>query len=108
VVNVLLLDSLNTPMEDQSFVHTQAMKFLKSMRPGSRMAIFTMSFGLRFVQDSPTTRGAGGGLAARKAMRSRFRAHQVAEDANAQATVLAKCGNHAGRSRRTTTVATRP
>jgi VWFA-related protein len=50
VVNVLLLDSLNTPLEDQAYVHKQAMKFLKSLRPGSRMAIFTMSMGLRFVQ----------------------------------------------------------
>ncbi len=49
-VNVLLLDSLNTPIEDQTFVHKQAMKFLKSMKPGSRMAIFTMGLGLRFVQ----------------------------------------------------------
>jgi VWFA-related protein len=49
-VNVLLLDSLNTPIEDQTFVHKQAMKFLKSMKPGSRMAIFTMGIGLRFVQ----------------------------------------------------------
>jgi VWFA-related protein len=50
VVNVLLLDSLNTRMESQSFVHSQAMKFLKGMKPGSRMAIFTMGLGLHFVQ----------------------------------------------------------
>jgi VWFA-related protein len=50
VVNVLLLDSLNTPIDDQAYVHKQSMKFLKSMKPGSRMAIFTMGMGLRFVQ----------------------------------------------------------
>ena len=33
-VNVLLLDSLNTRMESQSFVHSQAIKFLKSAKPG--------------------------------------------------------------------------
>jgi VWFA-related protein len=49
-VNVLLLDSLNTPIEDQTYVHKQAMKFLKGLKPGSRMAIFTMGLGLRFVQ----------------------------------------------------------
>jgi len=49
-VNVLLLDSLNTRMESQSFVHKQAMKFLKDLKPGSRMAIFTMGMGLHFVQ----------------------------------------------------------
>jgi VWFA-related protein len=50
VVNVLLLDSLNTPIEDQAFVHQQAIKFLRGLKPGSRMAIFTMGLGLRFVQ----------------------------------------------------------
>jgi len=49
-VNVLLLDSLNTRMENQGFVHKQAMKFLQELRPGSRMAIFTMGLGLHFVQ----------------------------------------------------------
>jgi len=49
-VTVLLLDSLNTRMENQSFVHAQALKFLKTAKPGSRMAIFTMGLGLHFVQ----------------------------------------------------------
>jgi VWFA-related protein len=49
-VNVLLLDSLNTRMESQSVVHSQAMKFLKDLKPGSRIAIFTMGLGLHFVQ----------------------------------------------------------
>lgn len=49
-VTVLLLDSLNTHMENQSFVHAQALKFLKSAKPGSRMAIFAMGLGLHFIQ----------------------------------------------------------
>ena len=56
-VNVLLLDSLNTRMESQSFVHQQALKFLKDSKPGARMAIFTLGLGLHFVQgftDDPT------------------------------------------------------
>jgi VWFA-related protein len=47
---VLLLDSLNTQLEDQMFVREQAKSFLKTLRPGSRIAIFVMSMRLRFVQ----------------------------------------------------------
>ena len=56
-VNVLLLDSLNTQMENQQYVHKQALNFLKTAKPGTRMAIFTMGLGLRYVQgftDDPT------------------------------------------------------
>ncbi len=56
-VTVLLLDSLNTRIENQSFVHAQALKFLKTAKPGSRMAIFAMGLGLHFIQgftDDPT------------------------------------------------------
>jgi VWFA-related protein len=49
-VNVLLLDSLNTLTEDQSWVHKAALQFLKSSKPGNRMAIFTMDLGLHFIQ----------------------------------------------------------
>jgi VWFA-related protein len=49
-VTVLLLDSLNTPVADQSYMHSQALKFLKSLRPGSRLAIYTLAGGLRLVQ----------------------------------------------------------
>jgi len=49
-VNVFLLDSLNTPMENQSYVHSQALKFLDSAKPGTRAAVFTMGQVLRFIQ----------------------------------------------------------
>lgn len=49
-VNVVLLDSLNTRMESQSFVHAQAVKFLKNTKPGARTAIFTMGLGFHFIQ----------------------------------------------------------
>jgi VWFA-related protein len=49
-VNVLLLDSLNTPMEDQMMVREQARNYLKTLKPGSRIAIFVMSLRLSFVQ----------------------------------------------------------
>lgn len=49
-VNVLLLDSLNTPRQDQAYVHQQILSFLKNRRPGARVAIFTLGSKLRFVQ----------------------------------------------------------
>jgi hypothetical protein len=42
-VNVLLVDSLNTPMSDQSYVHSQTLKYLKNAQPGTRIAIFALS-----------------------------------------------------------------
>ncbi len=49
-VNVLLLDSLNTEKQDQVFVHTQILTFLKGMQPGTRAAIFALGSKLRFIQ----------------------------------------------------------
>ena len=49
-VNVLLLDSLNTDVQDQSFVHKQIMDFLKTIEPGTQTAIFMLGSELRFVQ----------------------------------------------------------
>lgn len=49
-VNVLLLDSLNTTSTNQMEVHRQALNFLKTLKPGSRLAVFTMSMGLQYVQ----------------------------------------------------------
>ncbi len=49
-VTVLLFDSLNTPIADQSFVRQQMMKFLKTVQPGRRIAIFTLGTRLRFVE----------------------------------------------------------
>jgi VWFA-related protein len=48
--NLLLLDSLNTQIQDQSYVHAQMIKYVKSIRPGTRLAIFTLGERLRFVQ----------------------------------------------------------
>lgn len=53
-VNVLLLDALNTDKEDQSYVENQIMQFLKTMQPGTRAAIFTLSSQLRMVQGFTT------------------------------------------------------
>ncbi len=53
-VNVLLLDSLNTDREDQSYVHGQILNYLKTMDPGTRIAIFTLSSKLHMVQGFST------------------------------------------------------
>ena len=50
VVNVLLLDSLNTPMDDQMYLRKAAQHYLKTLKPGTRLGIFTMSMRLSFIQ----------------------------------------------------------
>jgi VWFA-related protein len=49
-VNVLLLDSLNTPSADQAYVRKQMLLYLKKIPPGTRMAVFTLSSQLRLIQ----------------------------------------------------------
>lgn len=49
VVNVLLLDGLNTPMPDQQYARLQIIQFMKQVKPGTPMAIFTLSSRLRMV-----------------------------------------------------------
>ena len=49
-LNVLLLDTLNTPIEEQQNVQAQALKFLRNMRAGPRLAVFTLSTSLGWVQ----------------------------------------------------------
>lgn len=91
VVNVLLLDSLNTRMEDQSFVHRQAMDFLQTAKPGSRIAIFAMSRSLRFVQgftDDPTLLAAALGSKRINEVQSPD-LMKSKEETNAQKTVIA-------------------
>jgi VWFA-related protein len=50
IPRVLLLDSMNTQLADQSFVHAQMLKYLKNIPPGTRMAIFTLGNSLGYVQ----------------------------------------------------------
>jgi len=53
-VNVLLLDMLNTPMQDQSFVRGQLLKYLASAKPGTRIAIFGLTTRLLMLQPFTT------------------------------------------------------
>lgn len=49
-VNVLLLDSLNTAVQDQVYVKQETVRFLKNMPKGTRIAIFGLSTQLRILQ----------------------------------------------------------
>ena len=53
-VNVILLDSLNTPSSDQSYVHVQMLKYLQTIPPNTRVAIFTLASQLRMLQGVTT------------------------------------------------------
>jgi VWFA-related protein len=53
-VNVLLLDALNTPLRDQSYVHGEMIKYLKAIPPGTRVAIFTLASRLNMLQGVTT------------------------------------------------------
>jgi VWFA-related protein len=49
-VNVILLDALNTQNADQMFVRSQMIQYLKELKPGPRLAIFTLGSRLRMLQ----------------------------------------------------------
>ena len=53
-VNVLLLDAMNTPALDQAYVHSQMIKYLKTIPPSTRVAIFTLASRLRMLQGVTT------------------------------------------------------
>jgi VWFA-related protein len=48
-VNVLLLDALNTPTGDQMRVRSRMIDYLATLKPGTELAIFTLSTQLRIV-----------------------------------------------------------
>jgi VWFA-related protein len=49
-LNVLLLDALNTPMADQSYVRYQLEQYIKKADPGTRIAIFGLNTRLTILQ----------------------------------------------------------
>ncbi len=49
-VNVLLLDRLNTPLEDQGRLRTQLLDYLKKVKPGTRIAIFGLATQLTLLK----------------------------------------------------------
>jgi VWFA-related protein len=48
-MNVLLLDALNTPLDAQDQVRRQMIEYLSTVRPGTSLAIFTLSSRLRMA-----------------------------------------------------------
>jgi VWFA-related protein len=49
-VNILLLDSLNTQVADQSYVRAQLIRYLQGVQPGTRLAVFVLTTRLRMIQ----------------------------------------------------------
>ena len=49
-VNLILLDTLNTPLRDQEYVRQQLLAYLKSVPPGTRVAIFGLTSRLVMLQ----------------------------------------------------------
>jgi VWFA-related protein len=54
VVNVLLLDGLNTPVVNQMDVRRQMIEYMGKIQPGTSLAIFTLASRLRLVQGFTT------------------------------------------------------
>ena len=82
-INVILLDALNTPTRDQSFVRTQMLKYLRTIPPGTRVAVFTLASQLRMLQ--PVTTDSSELLALLKGSKSQqsgLLASDVENDAN--------------------------
>jgi len=53
-VNVILLDALNTPASDQTYVHSEMLKYVKKLSPQTRVAVFTLGSRLRMLQGVTT------------------------------------------------------
>lgn len=49
-LNILLIDTLNTPMKDQVFVRQQLLDYIKHEKPGTRIAIFGLTTRLFMLQ----------------------------------------------------------
>lgn len=53
-VDVLLIDGLNTSALDQTFLHSQILKYLRTIPAGARVAVFTLTTRLRMLQEFTT------------------------------------------------------
>lgn len=98
VVNVLLLDALNTQLEDQMVARKAAVDYLKTVKVGSRLAIFTLSTRLSLVEgfsDDPALLaaamgfGKGGGPEASSSLR-------LQAQGNAEADLIGMMSQQAG------------
>jgi len=53
-VTVILIDALNTPWKDQAWSKQQLVKYLKTIHPDDRVAIYALGPGLRVLHDFTT------------------------------------------------------
>jgi VWFA-related protein len=53
-VNVLLLDGLNTTLGDQMYVRHQMIEYMGKIKPGTSLAVFTLSSRLRMIEGFTT------------------------------------------------------
>jgi VWFA-related protein len=49
-VNIILIDSLNTPYDDQSYLRSQLVNYINHARPGTSIAIFALTTSLNMIQ----------------------------------------------------------
>jgi VWFA-related protein len=49
-VNIILIDSLNTPYDDQSYLRAQLVNYIKHAPPGTSIAIFALTNSLNMLQ----------------------------------------------------------
>jgi VWFA-related protein len=56
--NILLLDALNTPQNDQIYARAQMLKYLHTIPAGTQIAVFTLASRLRMVSGFTTDAGA--------------------------------------------------
>jgi VWFA-related protein len=54
-LDVLLLDSLNTPIKDQAYLRSQLLEYLQQMKPGTNVAIFGLASRLYLLQGFSTS-----------------------------------------------------
>jgi VWFA-related protein len=53
-VTIILLDSLNTALEDQSYARDQVFRFLRQIQPGDHIALYTLGKRLHVLHDFTT------------------------------------------------------
>jgi len=53
-VTVILLDALNTDIQDQSYARDQAIRFLRQIQPGDHIGIYALGSGLQVIHDFTT------------------------------------------------------
>jgi VWFA-related protein len=96
--NVLLLDGLNTTLADQLQARRQMLLYLKSIKPGTPLAIFTLSSGLRMISGFTTHAAALGRVVQRQSSVTRQSAINDPETAADLDTALGEFANMGGDS----------